>query len=69
MNRAAALLARPGAWLEAAGEAYLVRVGTDRRRRPLLRLDEAAFAERALGLPRRSGQTVLVMALDRLAAH
>lgn len=26
-------------------------------------------AERALGLPRRSGKTVLVLALDRLAAH
>lgn len=26
-------------------------------------------AERALGLPRRSGKTVLVLALDRLAGH
>ncbi|MDG2523347.1 DUF6456 domain-containing protein [Caulobacter segnis] len=62
MNRAAALLARPGAWLEAAGEAYLVRVGQDRRRRPLLRLDEAAFAAlaREPGLkPRGQGGYVL----------
>lgn len=62
MNRAAALLARPDAWLEAAGGAYLLRVGPDRRRRPLLRLDEAAFADlaREPGLkPRGQGGYVL----------
>lgn len=38
-------LARPGAWIEPAGEGrYLVRPGADRRRRPVLTLDEAAFA-------------------------
>lgn len=56
--RAAALLVRPGAYLEEAGGAYLVRPGPDRRRRPLLRLDEAAFTAlvREPGLrPRREG--------------
>ena len=43
-ERAAALLARPGAWLEAADGGYVVRAAADRRRRPALRLDEAAFA-------------------------
>lgn len=43
--RAARCLAAPGAWLEGAGQGgYLVRGGSDRRRRPLLKLDEAAFA-------------------------
>ena len=42
--RAATSLARPGAWLEPAGEGvYAVRVGPDRRRRPMMRLDEAGF--------------------------
>jgi hypothetical protein len=36
-------LSAPGAWLEADGDGYRLRVGVDRRRRPLLRLDEAAF--------------------------
>ena len=42
--RALRLLARPGAWLDAAGEGtYAVRVSPDRRRRPALHIDEAAF--------------------------
>ena len=43
-DRARALLARPGAWLEADGGGYLVRGEGDRRRRPLLRLEEGDFA-------------------------
>lgn len=43
-GRAAGLLARPGAFIEQAGGAYLVRSSPDRRRRPLMRLDEATFA-------------------------
>lgn len=42
--RAAAALARPGAWLEAAAGAYSVRQGPDRRRRPAISFGEAAFA-------------------------
>ena len=42
-SRAAAALARPGAFLEAAGEGYALRAGPDRRRRPLMTLDEAGF--------------------------
>ncbi len=41
--RAKDALARPGAFLEAVGEGYVLRLVPDRRRRPLLRLDEAAF--------------------------
>lgn len=52
--RAAALLGRPGVWLEASGGAYAVRVGPDRRRRPLLRLDAASVAELSLS-PRPEG--------------
>jgi len=55
--RARRLLARPGAWLVAEGDGYALRIGGDRRTRPLLRLDEAGF--RALvetpGLRARSG--------------
>lgn len=43
MRRARSALARPGAWLDADGADYLVRPAGDRRRRPLLRLDEEAF--------------------------
>lgn len=44
-ERAVELLIRPGATLQQTGAAaYAVRVGHDRRRRPALRLDEAAFA-------------------------
>jgi len=57
--RAVRCLAAPGAWLEAAGQGgYLVRGGADRRRRPILKLDEAGFAllSREPGLsPRAEG--------------
>lgn len=46
--RAVALLSRPGAVLEQAGPAgYAIRVNADRRRRPAMRLDAAAFAKLA----------------------
>ena len=56
-SRAAALLARPGAWLEPSGGDYAVRLGPDRRRRPVLRIAEPAFAAltKAPGLKRRVG--------------
>ena len=41
--RAALMLARPDAWLQADGSGYRVRIGADGRRRPLMRLDEAVF--------------------------
>jgi hypothetical protein len=41
--RAAAALTRPGVFVEDTGGAYLVRASPDRRRRPLMRLDETAF--------------------------
>lgn len=42
--RALRMLARPGAWLDAAGEGgYAVRLSPDRRRRSALLIDEAAF--------------------------
>ena len=41
--RAAAMLARPGVFLDGEDNLYLVRGSADRRRRPLLRIDEAAF--------------------------
>jgi hypothetical protein len=41
--RAAGILSRPGAWLESADSLYLVRGSPDRRRRPLLKIDEPAF--------------------------
>ncbi|MFZ5668719.1 MAG: DUF6456 domain-containing protein [Pseudomonadota bacterium] len=42
--RARGALARPGAWIEPAGDGrWLVRSGPDRRRRPVLSLTEAAF--------------------------
>ena len=56
--RAAAVLARPGAWLDEASGAYLVRGAADRRRKPLTRIDEAAFRAlvRRPGLkPRKDG--------------
>ncbi len=57
--RAAALLARPGAWLEEIEPGrYALRPTPDRRRRPLMHLPEAAFvalvAEPGLR-PRREG--------------
>lgn len=55
-DRAAVLLSRPLARLEQTGPgAYAVRIGGDRRRRPLLRLDDAAFAR----LAREPGLTPL----------
>ncbi len=56
-SRAAALLARPGAWLEPSGADYAVRLGPDRRRRPALRIAEPAFEALAktAGLKRRPG--------------
>jgi hypothetical protein len=56
--RAALALNRPGAFIEEAGGAYLVRTAADRRRRPLMRIDEAAFVAlvRSPGLkPRKDG--------------
>ena len=57
VERARALLDRPGAWLDQSGAAYPLRLGGDRRGRVVLTLDEAAF--RALverpGLRRRDG--------------
>lgn len=45
VERAALALSRPGAWLEATGPGlYGVRPSPDRRRRPVLTLDEATFA-------------------------
>ncbi|HEX6866226.1 MAG TPA: DUF6456 domain-containing protein, partial [Caulobacteraceae bacterium] len=57
-RRAAAMLGRPGAWLEPANGLYLVRGSADRRRRPMMRIDEQTFAllVRAPGLkPRKDG--------------
>lgn len=42
VERARGLLAR-GGWLDAAGAAYALRLGADRRARVVLTLDEAAF--------------------------
>jgi hypothetical protein len=42
-ERAMRLLARPGAVVEAEGVGYGVRLGANRRRAIMLRLDEAAF--------------------------
>lgn len=42
-ERAMRLLARPGAVIEAEGVGYGVRLGANRRRAVMLRLDEAAF--------------------------
>ena len=41
--RARTLLARPGAWIEARGAVYGIRLGSDRRSRVTLDLDEAGF--------------------------
>lgn len=42
-ERALGLLARPGAWLEAHGPAYAVRLGPDRRSRVITTLDETTL--------------------------
>ncbi|CAN5185338.1 DUF6456 domain-containing protein [soil metagenome] len=57
-ERAADRLARPEAWLEATGATYAIRRGGDRRRTPLMTLDEAVFEALTLdpGLsPRKAG--------------
>jgi hypothetical protein len=43
--RAREHLARPTAWIDADGEAYVLRLGGDRRARAVLRLDEADFRQ------------------------
>lgn len=57
VGRARGLMARAGAWLDASGDGYALRLGGDRRARVTLRLDEAGF--RALiadpGLRERRG--------------
>jgi hypothetical protein len=56
--RAARMLAGPGVWLEPDPRGgYLVRAAADRRRRPVLRLDEAGFLalSREPGLSPRQG--------------
>lgn len=57
LSRARRLLVRPGAWIEAAGEGYAVRVGADRRARILAVLDEAALRQLIVepGLKTRPG--------------
>lgn len=42
-DRARLLLARPGAWLEADGAGYALRLGADRRSRVVTTLDETVF--------------------------
>ncbi|HEX8570485.1 MAG TPA: DUF6456 domain-containing protein [Caulobacteraceae bacterium] len=66
-ERAARLLSRSGAWLAPEGGGYAVRADADRRRRPLMRLDEAGFRRlaREPGLkPRGEGWTVLAAVPD-----
>ena len=48
-DRIRTLLTRPGAWIEAAEEEgrYRLRLSADRRRRPAMTVDEAAFRELA----------------------
>ena len=56
-ERALSLLARPGAWLEAQGTVYAVRLGPDRRARVVTTLDETALRAliRRPGLRPRQG--------------
>jgi hypothetical protein len=61
-DRALAALARPGAWLDRSGDLWMVRAGTDRRRRPVMRVEAEAVArlKREPGLlPRTEGGWVL----------
>lgn len=61
-DRAQALLAQPGAWLDRRGDAWLIRTGHDRRRRPLLQLEAGVVQalRRDPGLtPRGEGGWVL----------
>ena len=66
LERARTLLERPGAWLDAEGGAYGLRLGGDRRARVVMRLDEAGFralAERpGLRVRRGGGWTARVLA-------
>ena len=69
VRRATELLSRVGAYLEPAGALYAIRMGPDRRRRPLLQIDEAVFLElvHAPGLrPRSEGGWTL--AVERISA-
>lgn len=64
-SRAARLLARPGAVIEGAPLGYAVRLGSNRRRRPMLVIDEAAFqalVRMATLRPRAQGGWSLVLA-------
>jgi len=56
-SRARTLLARDGAWIDQSGETYPVRLGSNRRARINLTLDEAAFRQLITepGLRRRIG--------------
>lgn len=45
LARARRLLAMPDGWLDAAPDGYVLRVGKNRRTRPMLALDEAAFVQ------------------------
>lgn len=60
--RARATLARPGAWLDRSGDLWMVRIGPDRRRRPLMRIEADGVDQlrREPGLlPRPDGGWVL----------
>lgn len=46
-GKARRLLTRPGGWIEAAPDGYVLRVGRDRRTRVLLTVDEAVFRQLA----------------------
>jgi len=65
VSRAAAALARPGAYLEPEGDGYRLRSGPDRRRRPLMILTEAHVLRLAAepGLkPRPQGGWIAIQA-------
>ena len=57
LAKARRLLSRTGAWIDKAPAGYILRIGSDRRARVLLTLDEAAFRELVVrpGLRGRSG--------------
>lgn len=62
-ERAMRLLGRPGAVVEAQGDGYGVRLGANRRRRPMLILDEASFqalAREATLKPRPQGGWTMI---------
>ncbi len=65
MERAVRALTRPGAFIEAVGAGYVVRLGPDRRRRAMLGFDEAAFRALVAGpglRPRADGGWTLIPA-------